>query len=152
MIYRLRQFLFQMKKLLFGGYETTVTNDLMLALLRIFTGLSMAFGHGINKIPPSEGFIKGTAEMGFPFPTFFAYMGAYSEFFGGIFLAIGFMTRPSAFFMAATMFVAGFIRHADDPFSSAEKAYLYFVIGLVYMVIGSGRFSVDQLIRRRLNI
>lgn len=141
-----------MKKLLFGGYETTVTNDLMLALLRIFSGLAMAFGHGIKKIPPSEGFINGAAKLGFPLPTFFAYMAAYSEFFGGIFLAIGFLTRPSAFFVAATMFVAGFIKHADDPFGSAEKAYLYFVIGIVYMVIGSGRLSIDQLVRRRLNI
>ena len=50
------------------------------------------------------------------------------------------------------MFVAAFIRHADDPFGSAEKAYLYLVIGLVYFVLGSGRLSVDQLVRRRLNI
>ena len=141
-----------MKKLLFGGSETTVTNDLMLALLRIFSGLAMAFGHGIRKVPPSEGFIKSTGELGFPFPAFFAYMAGYSEFLGGIFLAVGFMTRPSAFFVAATMFVAGFIKHADDPFGSAEKAYLYFIIGLVYMVVGSGRLSIDQLVRRRLNI
>ena len=141
-----------MKKLLFGGSETTVTVDLSLAMLRIFSGLAMAFGHGIRKLPPSEGFIERTAEMGFPFPTFFAYTAAYSEFLGGIFLALGFMTRPSAFFMAATMFVAGFINHADDPFGSAERAYLYFVIGLVYMIIGAGRLSVDQLVRRRLNI
>ena len=141
-----------MKKLFFGGTESTVTTDLALAVLRIFTGLAMAFGHGIRKVPPSEGFINGTAEMGFPLPAFFAYMAAYSEFFGGIFLALGFMTRPSAFFVSATMFVAGFIRHADDPFGSAEKAYLYFVIGLVYMIIGSGRLSIDQVVRRRLNI
>ena len=92
-----------MKKLLFGGSETTVTVDLSLAMLRIFSGLAMAFGHGIRKLPPSEGFIERTAEMGFPFPTFFAYTAAYSEFLGGIFLALGFMTRPSAFFMAAIL-------------------------------------------------
>lgn len=141
-----------MKKLLFGGSETSVTTDLSLALLRIFVGLAMAFGHGIRKVPPSEGFINGTADMGFPFPTFFAYAAGYSEFLGGIFLALGFMTRPAAFFISATMFVAGFIRHADDPFGSAEKAYLYFIIGLVYLILGAGRLSLDQVIRRRLNI
>ena len=141
-----------MKKLLFGGSETSVTTDLSLALLRIFAGLAMAFGHGIRKVPPSEGFINGTADMGFPFPTFFAYAAGYSEFLGGIFLALGFMTRPAAFFISATMFVAGFIRHADDPFGSAEKAYLYFIIGLVYLILGAGRLSLDQVIRRRLNI
>jgi len=141
-----------MKKLFFGGSETTVTADLSLAMLRIFTGLAMAFGHGIRKMPPSEGFIQGTADMGFPFPTFFATMAGYSEFLGGIFLALGFMTRPAAFFVSATMIVAAFVRHADDPFGSAEKAYLYLVIGLVYLVLGSGRLSLDQVIRRRLNI
>ena len=141
-----------MKKLFFGGTETTITTDLSLAMLRIFVGLAMAFGHGLRKLPPSEGFIKGTAEMGFPFPEFFAHMAGYSEFFGGIFLALGFMTRPAAFFFSATMFVAGFIRHADDPFGSAEKAYLYFIIGLVYLILGAGRLSLDQVIRRRLNI
>ena len=62
------------------------------------------------------------------------------------------MTRPAAFFVSATMIVAAFVRHADDPFGSAEKAYLYLVIGLVYLVLGSGRLSLDQVIRRRLNI
>ena len=141
-----------MKRILFSGSETTVTSDLSLAVLRIFSGLAMAFGHGIRKVPPSEGFIEHTAELGFPIPAFFAYAAGYSEFLGGILLALGFMTRPAAFFVAATMFVAGFINHADDPFGSAEKAYLYFIIAMVYMVLGSGRLSADQLIRRRFNI
>ena len=141
-----------MKKLFFSGTENTVTSDIMFAILRVFTGLAMAFGHGIRKMPPSEGFIKSTGELGFPFPAFFAYAAAYSEFLGGIFLAFGLMTRVSAFFVSATMFVAGFIRHADDPFGSAEKAYLFFTIGLVYLVIGAGRYSADALLRRKLKI
>lgn len=141
-----------MKKLLFSGIDTTITSDLMLTALRVFSGLAMAFGHGIKKIPPSEGFINGTAKLGFPLPTFFAYAAGYSEFLGGIFLALGLMTRPAAFFVAATMFVAAFMKHGDDTFGSAEKAYLYFVIALVYLVIGAGRGSLDHLLRRKLNI
>ena len=124
----------------------------MLAMFRIFAGLAMAFGHGIRKLSPSDGFINSVGEMGFPMPTFFAYAASYSEFFGAILLALGLFTRPAAFFVACTMFVAGFIRHAEDPFGTAEKAYLYFAIALIYMVIGAGRFSLDSIARRKLNI
>jgi len=141
-----------MKKALFSGTDNTITTDLMLAILRVFTGFAMAYGHGIKKVPPSEGFINHIGDLGFPLPTFFAYAAGYSEFFGAILLACGLLTRPAAFLVAATMFVAGFINHADDPFGSAEKAYLYFVLGLVYMVVGSGKYSFDYLIRRKLNI
>ena len=141
-----------MKKVLFSGTDNTITTDLMLAILRVFTGLAMAFGHGINKVPPSDGFIKNTGELGFPFPTFFAYAAGYSEFFGAILLALGLLSRPAAFLVSATMFVAGFINHAGDPFGRAEKAYLYFLLRLVYLVLGSGKFSLDYLIRRKLHI
>jgi putative oxidoreductase len=141
-----------MKKLLFYGTENTFITDILLAMLRFFSGLSMAFAHGLRKIPPSDGFIEHTGEMGFPLPAFFAWTAGLSEFAGGILLALGLMTRPAAFFVAATMFVAGFINHAGDPFGSAEKAYMYLVISLVYMFIGSGRFSMDSIVRRNLNI
>jgi putative oxidoreductase len=141
-----------MKKLLFSGHENSFTSDIALALLRVFAGLALAFGHGLSKLPPSEGFINRTAEMGFPIPTLFAYSASYSEFFGALLLAAGLFTRPAAFFVSATMFVAAFIGHADDPFGRAEKAYLYLALGLIYLVIGSGRFSMDSLFRRKLNL
>jgi hypothetical protein len=39
-----------MKKLLFSGSENSITTDLMLALFRVFAGLSLALAHGIKKI------------------------------------------------------------------------------------------------------
>ncbi|MEN8251595.1 MAG: DoxX family protein, partial [Bacteroidota bacterium] len=140
-----------MKKLLFNGTENTITTDFTLALLRLFTGLSMAFAHGLRKIPPSEGFIEHTGEMGFPLPEAFAWSAGLAEFAGGILLAIGLMTRPAAFFVAVTMFVAGFVNHGGDPFGIGEKAYLYFAISILYMIIGSGRYSMDSVMRRKLN-
>jgi putative oxidoreductase len=141
-----------MKKLLFSGTENTITTDLFLALLRIYIGFSMAFAHGIKKVPPSEGFIEHTADLGFPAPFIFAWSAGLAEFACGIFLALGLFSRPSAFFVALTMFVAGFINHAGDPYGSAEKAIMYFVIAIVYLALGSGRYSLDSLFRRKLNI
>jgi putative oxidoreductase len=141
-----------MKKLLFSGTENSITTDLLLALFRLFTGLSLALAHGIKKVPPSEGFIEHTRDLGFAWQEFFAYAAGLSEFAGGLLLAIGLFTRPAAFFVAITMFVAGFINHADDPFGTAEKAYLYFAIAILYFVLGAGRFSADSWVRGRLTI
>jgi putative oxidoreductase len=141
-----------MKKLLFSGIENSITTDLSLALFRIFAGLSLALAHGIKKVPPSEGFIEHTGDLGFPLQEFFAYAAGLSEFAGALLLVIGLFTRPAAFFVAITLFVAGFINHANDPFGTAEKAYLYFAIAMLYLILGSGRFSVDSWIRRRLKI
>jgi len=141
-----------MKKLLFSRTENSITTDLMLALLRVFVGLSLALAHGFKKVPPSDGFIEHTGDLGFPWQEFFAYSAGMAEFAGGLLLAIGLFTRPAAFFVAITMFVAGFINHAGDPFGNAEKAYLYFAIAILYLVLGSGRFSADSWARKRLNI
>ena len=112
----------------------------------------MAFAHGIKKLPPSEGFIEHTGDLGFPIPLVFAWSASLAEFAGALLLAFGLFTRPAAFFVAATMFVAGFINHAGDPYGNAEKAIMYFAIAVVYLVLCSGRYSVDSFFRRKLNI
>lgn len=111
-------------------------------------GLFMAFGHGLAKIPPSGLFVDGVMAMGFPLPIAFAWAASFSEFAGGILLALGLFTRPSAFMIASTMFVAGVIRHASDPFRQKELAFLYLVIALLFLVHGGGKWSIDRFLRK----
>jgi putative oxidoreductase len=47
------------------------------------------------------------------------------------------------------MFVAAFVRHADDPFGTKEKALMYLFIFLLFLFTGSGKFGMDQFIRRK---
>jgi len=138
-----------MKKILFG--YTPILNENVnfgLLVIRLFTGISLAFAHGIGKIPPSEGFINGISDMGFPIPGFFAWMAGIAEFFGGIFLALGLSTRPFALLIGINMGVAAFLRHADDPFSGKEKALLFFFIALLAFITGPGKYSIDRIINR----
>ena len=107
----------------------------------------MAFAHGVGKIPPSEGFTKGIADMGFPVPNWFAWAAGLSEFGGGILIALGLMTRPASFFLGVTMFVAAFIRHAADPFMRKEKALLFLSVAVFFTLVGAGRYSLDRIIR-----
>jgi putative oxidoreductase len=134
---------------LFGGSEVSPTSANMgLLVVRLFSGLALAFSHGINKIPPSERFVESVGALGFPVPAFFAWAAGVAEFFGGIFLAVGLLTRPSALLIAVTMSVAAFVRHASDPFSVMEKALLFLAVALAFLFIGSGRFGVDTFMRR----
>jgi putative oxidoreductase len=116
--------------------ESSSFNELSMTALRVFAGASMAFAHGLGKLPPSEGLIGKTAEMGFPEPLFFAWAAALSEFVGGLMIAGGLLTRVGAAFGA----------HAADPFGKQELSLFYLVVSLVFLVRGSGRISVDRFL------
>ena len=128
-----------------GGANTLA--DVALLILRVMAGFALAYYHGLGKIPPSPGFVEGVAEMGYPAPHLFAWAAALAETVGGTLLAVGLFTRPASFFIAWTMASAFFIRHADDTFLQAEKAYLFGGIALFYLLTGAGRFSLDHLLR-----
>lgn len=137
-----------LKRILFGG-ETglSVQANLGLTLLRIFTGLALMMAHGKGKVPPGEGLITRTAEMGFPMPTLFAWAAGLSEFIGGAFLALGLLTRVSSFFIVCTMLTALVGVHAADPFQKQELAFFYLFVALAFMLKGSGDWSIDRYLR-----
>lgn len=137
------------KSILFGGESgLSFLANAGVTLLRIFAGIALAFGHGIGKMPPSEGLIKGAEGMGFPMPAVFAWAAGFSEFLGGIFLALGLFTRLSSFFIATTMLTALIGVHSADPFNKQEMAFLYFFIAVAFLFKGSGDWSVDSFARK----
>lgn len=123
--------------------------DFGLLLLRLFAGASLALAHGINKLPPSERFVGGVVDMGFPAAPAFAWAAGMAETFGGLLLAIGLLTRPAAFFIVVTMAVAAFLRQAGDPFVERELALLYGAVAMQFLFTGPGRLSLDALLRNR---
>ncbi|WP_412061434.1 DoxX family protein [Rubrivirga sp. IMCC45206] len=133
---------------LFSVPDTSHPVDLGLLALRVGAGLLLAFAHGLGKLPPSEGFISGTAEMGFPLPALFAWAAGLSEFVGGLLLAVGLATRPAAVFVAITMAVAFFGQHGASV-GEGEKALIFLVIVVALGFAGPGRYSLDHAIARR---
>jgi putative oxidoreductase len=128
---------------------TRYPTDAGVLLLRLYFGLVLALAHGVTKLPPSERFVSGVADMGFPAPLVFAWAAAVAEFGGGSLIAIGFMTRPAAALVVISMFVATFIKQSGDAFLERELAAAYLVVALVVMFAGSGRFGVDRIIATR---
>lgn len=138
-----------LNRILFGGEpDGSFAANAGIALVRIFAGVALAFGHGINKFPPSAQFIEGAGELGFPAPGLFSWMAAISEFGGGLCLALGLFTRISSFLIACTMFTAAFVAHAADPFQRKELALLYLVIAIAFFLKGAGDWSVDRFFRK----
>ena len=139
--------------LLFGGpARDPLLTSAAMAALRIYTGLALALAHGIGKVPPQEGFVEMVGAMGFPAPGFFGWMAGVAEFFGGLLLALGLLTRPAALLVLLNMFVVVFVFHIGfqgDPFGDYELGLFFLFAALVFLVRGSGPVSVDALIRRR---
>ncbi len=139
-----------MKKLLFHtdtNYSPALNFGLL--VLRFGAGLTMAFAHGIGKIPLSDGFIGFVAKIGFPAPELFAWAAALSELIGGIFIAAGVLTRPAALSLVLTMGVAGFIAHSGDGWSKMEPSFVYLVMFLALFFTGAGRYSIDALVSKK---
>lgn len=128
--------------------QHTAKHDLAWLLLRVWIG-AMFIVHGGPKV--FGGIPKLTAtvtKLGFPFPEGFAWAAALSEFGGGILLVLGLGVRPATFFMGATMIVAAFIRHADDPFNKKELALTYLAVLIFFMVVGGGKYTAGWLLNR----
>lgn len=138
-----------LRDLLFGSGATSRATDLGLLVLRVGVGLALALAHGLGKLPPSERFIEGVAEMGFFLPVVFAWAAALSEFVGGLLVALGFLTRPAAVFAGFTMAVAFFIRHGGQSFGEREKPFLFLIAFVALAIMGAGRYAVDGWIRQR---
>jgi putative oxidoreductase len=123
--------------------------DKGLLLLRVGFGLTLAFGHGVNKLFSLGKFIRNVERQGFPLPEVMGPIAMLSELAGGILLALGLATRPAATFVAATMVGAAFVAHANDPFSKKELALAYALVALVLLVTGPGRYSIDARLERK---
>lgn len=137
-----------MKSIIFHAENHSLTANIGLLLFRLYIGLTMAFAHGLGKIQDPSMMTGGLRAMGLPAPELLAWLAAIAEFGGGLFIALGLMTRLSTTMLGATMAVAGFVAHASDPFQKKELAMTYLASCVVIWCIGAGKFSVDKMIRK----
>jgi putative oxidoreductase len=80
-------------------------------------------------------------------------VGGVLEFFGGIAIMLGLLTRPVAFIMSGMMAVAYWQFHAPNgawPVQSQGMPAVLFCFIFLYMTTrGGGDWSLDALIRRK---
>ncbi|CAN5879464.1 DoxX family protein [soil metagenome] len=132
--------------------STTRHHGLGIALLRIITG-SVFAAHGYQKV-----FVYGMAgvqgaftKMGAPMPTVTGPLIAWLEFFGGIALIIGFLTRLVALGLVLDMLGAILIVHVANGFflpKGYEFVLLLLAASLALMFGGPGSLSIDSIIAK----
>ena len=81
-------------------------------------------------------------------PAFWAWMGAFAEGVGGIFLLLGLQVRLFSFLLVCTMLVAIFMQQIDNGLWAVLPGAGFLWVGLYGMAIGSGRFGLDHLLMR----
>jgi putative oxidoreductase len=128
--------------------------ELPYPFIRFFTGI-MLMPHGAQKlfgwfggsIESTAGFF---AKIGLLPALPLAYLVGTVEFFGGLLLAIGFLTRPIAAAVVILMAVAVFQVHLKSGFFWFKGGYEYPLYwGLVCIALffgGGGKYSVDRSI------
>jgi len=83
-----------------------------------------------------------------------ALMAGSAEFFGGLLLIIGFLTRPTSFVLAITMIVAIFTVHINNGLFMSNNGYEFalslLAITLALFIQGGGKYSVDEKIYNSL--
>ncbi len=113
--------------------------DKLYFVFRILVGL-LFFLHGWMKVTAIAG---GQMEL-------LSLMGlaAVIETIGGIFIIVGFVTRPTAALSAILMVSAYFMAHAGNGLSplinKGEPAVLFFVAFLVLAAHGAGKWGLDN--------
>ena len=118
-----------------------------LLILRVIASVMMIINHGWNKILAGQEKWNrlGTALtdfIGIEFMSvFFGFMAAFSESIGMVMVIFGIFTRPAAFLLLFTMFVASMNHLVDGEFP--ELAIMYLIVMLVLLISGPGKFSLD---------
>jgi putative oxidoreductase len=85
------------------------------------------------------------------FPIFFAWMGAFSEAVGGIFLVFGFQTRLFSLLVTCTMLVAIFLQQWNAGVWNMLPAMGFLWVSIYCLILGSGKFGIDYLISKKWN-
>jgi len=135
-------------------------DDKVFTLLRLVLGI-VFFAHGSQKMLGWFGGYGFTGTMGFftqtmHIPAVFAFLAIAAEFFGGLGLILGLLTRVAAFGIAVNMLVAVFMVHLPNGLfmnwtgqqkgEGFEYHLLVLAATVALMIRGAGAFSVDRVI------
>ncbi|WP_227357183.1 DoxX family protein [Haladaptatus salinisoli] len=119
-------------------------------MFRVLVGLLFA-QHGVQKLFGFFGGVDGSGNTA----SLFSIYGAAGviEFFGGLLIAIGILTRLVAFLTTGEMVAAQFIAHIPEGLipilNGGELGLLYVAAFLVLIVYGNGRYSLEHQVLNR---
>lgn len=105
-------------------------------------------GHGL------EGTGQWMASIGLGPGMLMAFLAGSGEFFGGLAILLGILTRPAAAVLSITMLVAIFAVHFEHGLFMSNGGYEFglalLAASVSLMMSGAGKLSIDQIISQRL--
>ena len=135
---------------------SSIPNDALVQfvwlVVRLVVG-GLMIHNGFNKLGNVQGFADNVVSfIGLPFPIFSTYLAAYVEIIGSVLLALGLLTRLNAVALFATMGIAILFHLKADGLqvSPLETASLYASLYALFFVCGGGKWSLDELIAKKL--
>ena len=135
-------------------------NDIATATVRLALGV-VFFAHGAQKMLGWFGGYGFTGTMGFftgvlHIPALFAFLAIAAEFFGGLGLIFGFLTRIAAIGVLCNMIVAIALVHSQFGFfmnwtgtqkgEGFEYHLVILAVTVFLMIRGAGAASLDRLL------
>ncbi|EDP59809.1 DoxX family protein [Vibrio sp. AND4] len=134
-----------------AGYSTLA--------LRIPIGL-IFMAHGAQKLfgwfggYGLEATAQWMASIGLGPGILMAFFAGSAEFFGGLFILLGLLTRPAAVALAFTMVIAIFSVHFENGLFLSNNGYEFGLALLAASVSlafsGSGKVAMDEALRQKL--
>lgn len=134
-----------------SGYSTLA--------LRIPIGI-IFMAHGAQKLfgwfggYGLEGTGQWIASIGLGPGMLMAFLAGSGEFFGGLAILLGILTRPAAAVLSVTMLVAIFAVHFEHGLFMSNGGYEFglalLAASVSLMMSGAGKLSIDQIISQRL--
>ena len=123
---------------------------LTVLFMRLIAGITFMV-HGWPKILAPMGAVGMVEGLGFYPGWLWAPLLAATEFFGGLLLALGLLTRPAAFATSIVLCVTTYFHWVvqAEGFSGAEKSLLWLAITLYFVAHGGGRLSLDRAIGKQ---
>jgi len=133
------------------------SDDWVLTLMRVVLGV-VFFAHGAQKMLGWFGGYGFSGTMGFfehmGIPAPFAFLAISAEFFGGIGLVLGLLTRVAAFGIVVNMVVAVLTVHLPNGLfmnwagtqkgEGFEYHLLAIALGVAIILTGGGAASIDR--------
>lgn len=132
-----------------GGIYAAL-HDSAETLLRVVAGMAL-FTHGLGKIGDPFGAAGMVEGLGFYPGTFWSPLLSFTEFFGGILITIGLLTRPAAFAALIVLLVTVWFHWVtkEQGYSGAEKSILWSAVFFFFLIRGGNRHSVDGRLGRQ---
>ena len=126
-----------------------------LLLIRLYWGWQL-IESGWGKLHHLDKVTDFFTSLGLPMPAQMAVFISCVELFGGIFLALGLLSRLTALVLTVNLITAYITADREALFSIfsdpdkfyAAAPYTFLVASLIVLIFGAGKFSLDTLFNR----